>query len=321
MTNPIFRQSALEGLSSPEQLDRLVKITPPRAWIALWAVVAILGAVLVWSFVGALPTRIAGRGVLIHDGGTFNVVATSGGTLLDFAAFTPGEPVHKGQVIARITDPALQQQLAAAEAEVLASRGETSPEGAARRAEAAAALDRLRAQVQLGGEVVSERDGVVVEAMAANGDAIQVGDPIISVEYAHTPLRAVFYLPPQSNAKLLRPGMTAEISPVTSRRERDGYLIGKIRAVSKYPATEAGMLALLPNPGLVRQLAQDGAPIAVDVDLIPAPRSPGGYLWSSGDGEGLEISSGTLCSGAFVVETRRPIALVFPSLDRRARKG
>ena len=316
MANPIFRQSALEGLSSPEQLNQLVRVTSPRAWIALWAVMAIFAAVLAWGVFGALPTRIAGRGVLIHDGGTFNVTAATGGTLVDLKAFSPGERVHKGQVIARITDPVQQQQLAAAEARV-----QQLAAGAGRRAEAVAELDRLRAQVQAGGEVVSERDGVVVEAMAASGDAIKPGDPILSVEYAHTPLRAVFYLPPQSNAKLLRPGMAAEISPATSRRERDGYLIGRIRAVSKYPATEAGMLALLPNPGLVRQLAQDGAPIAVEVDLVADPGSAGGYLWSSGSGKGLEVSSGTLCAGAFVVETRRPIALVLPLLDRRARQG
>jgi len=38
MTRPsIFRQAALDRLSSPEQLDRLMQVTLPTGWIALVA--------------------------------------------------------------------------------------------------------------------------------------------------------------------------------------------------------------------------------------------------------------------------------------------
>jgi hypothetical protein len=114
--------------------------------------------------------------------------------------------------------------------------------------------------------------------------------------------------------------MTAEISPVTSRRERDGYLIGKVLSVAKYPSTQAGMMALINNADLVRELTPDGAPVAVEVELVPDLSSASGYTWSSDAGKPLDISSGTLCTGSFVVETRRPISLVFPMLDRSARR-
>jgi hypothetical protein len=319
MANPIFRQSALDTLSSPEQLNQLVKITSPRAWIALATVIAILGALLAWAFLGQLPSRMSGRGVLIHNGGTFNIVAAGGGVLTDFPEFVAGDKIAKGQLLGHIAKPALRQQIAAAEAYVARLKAEPTVDPI-RLAQAAEALNRLRFNAELGSEIRSERQGVVVEAKAMDGDTVREGEPILSIEYAHTPLRAVLYLPPRGHAKLLRPGMTAEISPVTSRRERDGYLIGKVLSVAKYPSTQAGMMALINNADLVRELTPEGAPVAVEVELVPDPSSASGYSWSSEAGKPLDISSGTLCTGSFVVETRRPISLVFPMLDRSARR-
>jgi hypothetical protein len=37
MDKPLFRQAALERLSSPEQLDQLVRVTHPLGWLALLA--------------------------------------------------------------------------------------------------------------------------------------------------------------------------------------------------------------------------------------------------------------------------------------------
>ena len=37
MAGQIFRKTALEKLSSPEQLDELMKITTPKGWVALIA--------------------------------------------------------------------------------------------------------------------------------------------------------------------------------------------------------------------------------------------------------------------------------------------
>lgn len=315
MSQPIFRQAALDRLSSPDQLDQLVRITPPRAWIALWAAVALLAVVLAWSVFGTLPSRMTGRGVLIHDGGTFNIVAGSAGVVVDLDRLTPGQHVRKGQVLGRIVNPILQQQIASAEAYVRRLASVPGPDAAASRAQAQRELGRMKFEAALDHAVVSDQDGEVVEVMATDGHAVKPGDPILSVEYGDTPLRAVLYLPPSSNAKLLRPGMTAEISPATSLRERDGYLVGKVTSVSKFPATEAGMLALLPNPALVKELAPEGPPIAVEVEIARDPRARSGYLWSSRAGDRLDISSGALCTAAFVLQSRRPIALIFPALE------
>ena len=50
MNKSIFRQAALERLSSPEQLDQLARVTQPVGWLALLALsLVILSAIVVVS--------------------------------------------------------------------------------------------------------------------------------------------------------------------------------------------------------------------------------------------------------------------------------
>ncbi len=65
----VFRKAALDRMSSPEQLDRLLRVTTPKAWLALLVTVGLLGAAAAWGFFGELTTRVTGQGVLIRSGG------------------------------------------------------------------------------------------------------------------------------------------------------------------------------------------------------------------------------------------------------------
>ena len=65
MDKSLFRKASLERLSSPEQLDALMHVTQPTGWVALLAAAVILGAAILWGFVGSLPVKVVGRGILI----------------------------------------------------------------------------------------------------------------------------------------------------------------------------------------------------------------------------------------------------------------
>jgi len=324
MANDLFRKSALETLSSPEQLNQLVRVTRPRSWIALGGLFGLLLALVLWGFLGSLPTRVSGRGVIIHDGGTFEIVAAGAGVITGLDAWHAGDSIHRGQVLGRIGHPALEQQIAAAAAYVERLSGAVPGGGAgaeSRLSQAQQRLHELELSDELESSLVSERDGVVVEMLVGNGDTVKEGQPVLSIESGHSTLYATIYLPAGSKAKLLRPGMEARVSPVTSESERYGYLIGTVRSVSKYPATEAGMMALLNNAALVRELSPHGAPIAVSVAFEPDPATRSGFRWSSSAGAAVELSSGTLCAGTFILESHRPIGLVFPMLRDGPRGG
>ena len=54
----LFRKSAIEKLSSPEQLDKAIVITPPSFWIALAGGVLIVVVALLWGIFGKLPVKV-----------------------------------------------------------------------------------------------------------------------------------------------------------------------------------------------------------------------------------------------------------------------
>src|SRR5262245_49849827 len=64
----IYRKAALERLTSPEQLDRVLKVTNPRNWASLLAVYVVLGAVIIWGSVAELPVVVRGMGVVAGCG-------------------------------------------------------------------------------------------------------------------------------------------------------------------------------------------------------------------------------------------------------------
>ena len=79
----IFRKSALQKLSSPEQLDQTITVIRLQGWIALCALGALLVTVFVWSLVGSIPEKVKGNGVLINSSGLLSITYTSGGVVDD----------------------------------------------------------------------------------------------------------------------------------------------------------------------------------------------------------------------------------------------
>jgi HlyD family secretion protein len=124
MTNPavqksLFRKTALERLSTPDQLDQLVTISGPRVWMATLCICALLLAVIIWGFKGVIPSYVAGDGLIMQRGGAaFDVVAPEAGRL-DALAVAVGDQVSAGATIGTIAQPQIAFELAQA-TEVLA---------------------------------------------------------------------------------------------------------------------------------------------------------------------------------------------------------
>lgn len=106
----IFRQVALDRLSSPDQLDRLITVTSSFGWASVVAVVVLLAAIAAWSVLGNIPTRVEGTGILVARGGqVFNAMAAAAGSLATVAPI--GAKVTKGEVVATLDDTQSEQDL------------------------------------------------------------------------------------------------------------------------------------------------------------------------------------------------------------------
>ncbi len=132
-TRNLFRQEALERLSSPERLDELMTIVNLKTWLPLGTIGILLGLGLIWSLVGRIPVTTSGRGKLVYsDTSTRELVA-----LLYFdnryrGQFRPGMPVVlmpetlliynesgvKAEVVEIVESPALTLQQARQTADI-----------------------------------------------------------------------------------------------------------------------------------------------------------------------------------------------------------
>jgi len=179
-------------------------------------------------------------------------------------------------------------------------------------------IQLMEDKLQQNSTVVSTYEGRVVEVRASVGDLIAPGTPVVSLERtsAQGNLEALLYVDSREG-KVLRPGMSVQVSPSIVRKERYGVMLGRVRAVESFPSTRQGMMRVLHNEQLVDSFLSEtsGTPIAVRAELTLERGTPSGYRWSSGKGPDLVLTSGTRCVAYVTTRTQRPLSLVLPSLD------
>jgi len=105
------------GTLSPDELGKLIRITEPKVYIALGLGVLMAVLVICWSIIGFVPCKINGFGMLIPPGGVMDVVALGNGQLTEIDIVS-GQNVSRGQVIARLRIPELENQKQSALAEL-----------------------------------------------------------------------------------------------------------------------------------------------------------------------------------------------------------
>ncbi|WEK54702.1 MAG: NHLP bacteriocin system secretion protein [Candidatus Cohnella colombiensis] len=315
MNKNVFRKVALERLSSPEQLDTLVRVTSLRGWLALTGLGLLIAIGLYWGFFGSLSTKLNSQGVLIRPGGLQSVFASSSGSITDIRV-KEHDVVAKGDVIARIDQPQLLEQIKQTKAAITELKLSATTDAEAKQQLKAyeVSYSQLLQQYELTSKVVSLYSGRVQEVKINKGGFVQSGSAIATVETIGTNsknLEAVLYVPIQQGKKLL-PGMDVDLSPSSINREEYGFMIGRVISVSEFPATAQGMMVTLGNEGLVQQMAMQGVVLEVRVDLVPDRNTFSGYAWSTLDGPPVTVNSGTLVNGSITVSKRRPIASILP---------
>lgn len=109
---PNFRKEAIAELNTPEQLDQLIQVVSPRAWIILKATYILLALLLLWGLFGSIPTRVEGQGLLLAEGGSvYNAIATAGGGRVVKIFVKEGDRIKKQDVLAELERPDLIEKL------------------------------------------------------------------------------------------------------------------------------------------------------------------------------------------------------------------
>src|SRR4051812_3770720 len=114
--NAIFREAALERLSTPDRLDAGLTVVGSAGWALIWGLVLLIGGGVIWASLVIVPVTVKGDGILLSPGGVLDVTSGSQGRVRKFVAQI-GDVVHVEQVVAEVDQPQIRQDLDVAEGE------------------------------------------------------------------------------------------------------------------------------------------------------------------------------------------------------------
>jgi len=194
MNKNIFRAVALERLSSPEQLDLLLRVTRPRHWLALLAILLMLGAAGWWSITGSVRTTVSGEGLIVRTGGVLNIVAPGTGVVSSLQAKV-GDRIRRGQVVATIAQPSLLERIRMADQTLAEARLEKKRAVGVRsdasklqiesirrqQANAEREIKELRDQVRLASEQVPVEEQLLAKGLITRQQVIATQQKIVSL--------------------------------------------------------------------------------------------------------------------------------------------
>jgi hypothetical protein len=296
----LFRQAALEKMSSPERLDELMEVTTRQSWLTLLGLCTVIAAAALWAIFGSVPSVVRGDGVLIREGSLQTVDASGVGELRELV-LKAGDDVRQDQVVARIVDP-LDSRVTIV----------TSPY-AGRVLEVRVTPGN---QVTVGTALLSiEQPGRSLEAVLylspSDGKKVQPG---VEVQIAPASVKKEEYglllgrvsavgAFPATQAGLRRALGSDELARALSA---NGPPIEVHVELNRSAATASGyqwsstlntmssmVLELLPDPLL---------------DLVPT--------WGSAPGPPMVLASGTPCSADVITQEQAPIYLLLAKLNR-----
>jgi multidrug efflux pump subunit AcrA (membrane-fusion protein) len=321
------KENAHIQLTSPDGLDQLITATPSKSWFALLGIFLIFISIFVWSFIGRIPAKIHGKGMILKPGGVFKIVSLSSGQLKEITVNT-GDYIKKGQIIAFIDQSSYMNQIKYKKAQLAklqehykylhktkSSQNDKNIYNVKYTIEnIKLEIDNLNDRLDIASKVVSPYTGRVLEILIDEGTFIKQDTPILHLELTgknENDLEAIIFVSP-TTGKRVNPGMKAYISPSTVQREEFGLIIGEVASVSEFPSSFDGMMRVLKNAKLVNTLSEKGAPIEIRVNFKLNSKTVSGYKWTSPKGPPIKIQSGTMCESSITIHEQRPIKLVLP---------
>ena len=162
--------------------------------------------------------------------------------------------------------------------------------------------------------ITPDFDGQVLEVFKEEGAFVQNGEKIALVASSLDEGMYLAAFVPPDKGKKIRNGMSAFFSPAAAPAAEYGYLKCVVREVSKVPVNAETVQAELMNASLTQMIAGQSAVIRVVLEILPDPKSPSGYRWTSRKGYPRKIVNGML--GEVIINTsyRAPASYVIPAL-------
>ena len=275
MAKQVFRKSALEKISSPDQLDKVLKVTSPMSWLALFGVTLILVFVVVWSFTGSLPSTITASGVIVRNNTSTNTILSSQRGTVQRVARLDAQVKNGTDVLELSTSTGTQMissNLVGTVTEVLVKPGETVENG----------TEILRVRSAM---TEDQKEMVVCYVPISDMDKIKRGMEV-----------TVSLVSADSNSYGHMSGRVINVDAWAASQKAIASVVGN-------------------DNSMVNVLMGEGKGVcAVSCELTVDPTSVSGYAWSNEKGKTISLSAPQMCSVRIITERVPPITKLFAKL-------
>lgn len=300
--NKLFRKTALETVSNPEQLDQHIRVTRPFSWVILVAIISFAIGVGIWAFTGNISSGTDINGIIFASDGVSVANAVSSGIVSDVLV-SENEQVDKGDVMVVIPDEELLNQIKTVKAQYDAAGGVNSS--------LSTTLDALKYQYIINSFVSASKSGTV-NSIPAVGDAIAEGQQV-TVNYSEESMsgsKELIAYVPYTIAQNFKVGGDVQISPSNYPREEYGYMLGKITSIGTNLVTEESIQRTMGTTKYISSLGISGPCVEVRIRPNVDSSTKSGFEWSnSKGGQNVSVDIGTICKVKVVSEAVHPINL------------
>lgn len=265
LKNLLSQESREKALKSPKQIGEKVRVTAAPVYLLATAVLLMIGAFIVWGFLGNVTDKANYVGVVFPAQGTVDVGLPNKGVVRSMFVHT-GDKVQQGQSIALVSiGDGYSFLTSKVNGIVIASRADNEP------------FEALE-------PIVSIIDTDAPEGLSQQTQLIAFAD--------------------YDAQRDLREGMEAEVWPSDEKRDEIGYIRGRITKVVRYPATTEQMGQMLKSQILAQRLREGkDAVYEVRIELLHQAEDSTQYDWSFGVPDDVVVSVGTHCS--VLTQTKR----------------
>jgi len=252
-------------MNSPKEINDHLRVTAVPTYLLAAAIILMLGAFIVWGFLGTVSDKAYYSGVVFPVQGTTDITLPNKGMVRSMLVHN-GDSVHEGQTVALVSIGDSHSFLTSTvDGLVISAKTDNEP---------FEAFD----------PIVSVIDGDVTGDQAQRTQLIAYAD--------------------NEAQRDLRIGMETQVWPADEKRDEIGYVRGRITQVVRYPADADEVRQTLKSNILAKRLLEQGDVVyEVRIDLLRSPEDATRYDWSFGEPVDVRMDIGTYCS--VLTETRR----------------
>lgn len=98
----VYNKEALNRIAAEDRLDRMIVLISPSTWLSIIGAFVIIAGLLIWGFMGKLPTSIDTNGIYINTGGSSFVYSKYDGFVVGVEV-NAGDEINEGDLIATLS--------------------------------------------------------------------------------------------------------------------------------------------------------------------------------------------------------------------------